>query len=36
MLRKFGKDAKSGMIIAASLMMGVLLGYLVLSALLGR
>ncbi|ADM28776.1 hypothetical protein Igag_1985 [Ignisphaera aggregans DSM 17230] len=36
MLRRFGENVKSGLIIAASLLSGILLGYLVLLALLGR
>jgi len=33
MLRRFGKDVKNGLIIAASLISGILLGYLVSSTL---
>jgi len=35
MFRKFGKDIKADLIIAASLLFGILLGYLILSALSG-
>ncbi|ADM27741.1 hypothetical protein Igag_0925 [Ignisphaera aggregans DSM 17230] len=35
MFRKFGKDIKAGLIIAASLLFGILLGYLILSVLSG-
>jgi len=34
-LRRFGKDIKDDLIIAASLLSGILLGYLVLSAFSG-
>jgi len=35
MLRKFGKNIRDGLIIATSLLSGILLGYLILSALSG-
>lgn len=36
MLRRFGKDIRNGLIIVASLLSGILLGYLVSSAFLWR